>query len=571
MSTHLHGIAASDGIAIGPVFRIEQEGHDETSHVFTTVEEELALFSSAVNRAMEELRQFEMQAMERLGREEAQIFLAHQQMLEDPSFSGEVQAEIRKQKSASQAIRDVSETLIQMFQAMPDDYLRERATDIADLRNRLLRHVTGTADKAMDAGVSTGILVAADLTPSDTIALDANRVVAFVTEVGGRTSHSAILARSLGLPAVVAVSGLLSNVGTGDVVIVDGAEGKVVIQPTEEELADYTARAHANQAARAKTEENRFQTATTKDGRSIEVAGNIGTPNDVTRVLEHGGDGVGLYRTEFLFMNRESAPTEEEQFEAYRSVAASLEGKPLVIRTLDVGGDKEIPYLNLPVEQNPFLGYRAVRFCLDEPALFQTQLRAILRASHYGNVKVMFPMISTVSEIRAAKAALEEAKVSLASAGVPFREDMEVGMMVEIPASAVAADRFAKEVDFFSIGTNDLVQYTMACDRMNERISHLYQPYHPAVLRLVKNVIEAAHNLGKWVGMCGEMAGEDIALPLLLGLGLDEFSMSAGSIPQIKQLATTWRYTDAQQLAEAALQLDTQEEVEQLVRRATSS
>lgn len=410
------------------------------------------------------------------------------------------------------------------------------------------------------------VIIAEDLTPSDTAQLNRQYVKGFTTDIGGRTSHSAIMARSLEIPAVVGTKVVTAEIENGDLIIVDGLDGRVVVNPSEEELAQYNEKRARFEAQKAEWAKLVHEPTVTSDGYHVELAANIGTPDDVKGVLANGAEGIGLYRTEFLYMGRSELPTEEEQFIAYKTVLERMEGKPVVVRTLDIGGDKELPYLELPKEMNPFLGFRAIRLCLEMQEMFRTQLRALLRASVYGNLKIMFPMIATLDEFRQAKAILLEEKEKLVQAGVPVAE-FEVGMMVEIPAAAVLADQFAKEVDFFSIGTNDLIQYTMAADRMNERVSYLYQPYNPAILRLIANVIDAAHKEGKWAGMCGEMAGEELAIPILLGLGLDEFSMSATSVLRARSQLKKLSKEEAASLKETILSMNTAEEVVAFVKQ----
>ncbi|MCL6453897.1 MAG: phosphoenolpyruvate--protein phosphotransferase [Alicyclobacillus sp.] len=562
------GVAASDGIAIGPLFVLQHAPVEVEERRGVAVDAELARLDDAVAKTKQDLQSLHETALERLGPDEAAIFTAHLQILEDPEFVGATKRQIETdQVNAEFALTTVSNQLVALFEQLEDDYLRQRAADIKDIRQRVLSHLLGTGSANLSNLTHPVVLAAVELTPSDTVVLDKRRVQAFITDVGGRTSHSAIMARSLGIPAVVGLGSATASIPPGTTVIVDGFGGEVIADPDAAEIARFTERMEEAAADAKVLATLKGEPSVTRDGHKVELAGNIGTPADLAAVLDNGGEGVGLFRSEFLYMNRDTAPTEEEQFTAYRDVAERLAGKPVVIRTLDVGGDKEIPYLDLPKEANPFLGYRAIRVCLDRTDLFRTQLRAILRASHYGNVKVMFPMISNVSEVRRAKQVLAEVKDDLRREGVPFDDRMEVGIMVEIPSVAVAADLVAPEVDFFSIGTNDLIQYTMACDRMNERISHLYQPYHPAILRLVKMVIDGAHRHGKWVGMCGEMAGDETAAPLLLGLGLDEFSMSAGSILKIRQRVRNLRFADAEALAAAAVHEESQEAVRARVAR----
>lgn len=566
MSMRYHGVAASDGIAIAPLFVLQEVSAQVIESHDVQVGEELSRLSDAATRTKAELVNLHDVALEKMGAENAQIFEAHLQILEDPEFIGAIRSMIETDSvNAEYALVTVSDQLVAIFENIEDEYLRQRSSDIQDISKRVLGHLQGGAASGLRDLTHSVVLAAKDLTPSDTVLLDKNLVKGFITDVGGRTSHSAIMARSLGIPAVVGLGDVVGGVEPGDVVIVNGFEGDVIVNPTEDELSAFTARMNRESEQAKGLLAFKEQPTVSADGHKVELAGNIGSPKDLEAVLDNGGEGVGLFRSEFLYMNRTTAPSEEEQFEAYREVAEGLAGRPVVIRTLDVGGDKEIPYLDLPKERNPFLGYRAIRFCLDHVDLFKTQLRAVLRASHYGNVKMMFPMISNIQEIRQAKQLVEDAKSELRSTGHPFDEQMEIGIMVEIPASAVAADLLAKEVDFFSIGTNDLIQYTMACDRMNEQIAALYQPYHPAILRLVKMVIDGAHRHGKWAGMCGEMAGDLTAVPLLLGLGLDEFSMSASSILKVRQAIRAMSHEEAGQLAEDALQADSQEAVKELV------
>lgn len=450
------------------------------------------------------------------------------------------------------------------FEAMTDNaYMQERAADIKDVTKRVLSHLLGVTlpnPALIDEEV---IVIAHDLTPSDTAQLNGKFVKAFVTDVGGRTSHSAIMARSLEIPAIVGTETVTQDVKAGDLLIVDGINGDVVLDPTDADIAEYDVKAQAFADQKAEWEKLKNEKSVTKDGKTFTVAANIGTPKDLAGVLENGSEAIGLYRTEFLYMDSAELPSEDDQFEAYKSVLEGMDGKPVVVRTMDIGGDKKLPYLPLPEEMNPFLGYRAIRISLDRDDIFRTQLRALLRASNYGKLRIMFPMIATVAEFRQAKGILEDEKAKLIAAGQTVSDDLQVGMMVEIPASAVLANQFAKEVDFFSIGTNDLIQYTMAADRMNERVSYLYQPYNPAILRLIKNVIDASHKEGKWTGMCGEAAGDSIMAPLLVGMGLDEFSMSATSVLRVRSLMKRLDTTELTDLVETAVNVNTSNEENQ--------
>lgn len=505
----------------------------------------------------------------RLGEEKAEIFEAHLLVLNDPEWIGPVEEQIRTELvNAEFALQDVASGFVTMFENMNSPYLRERAADMRDVTKRVLGHLLLVRIIDLAAISEQVILVAEDLTPSDTAQLNRDFVLGFTTNIGGRTSHSAIMARSLEIPAVVGTKTVLEEVKEGDLLILDGTEGVIIVHPDEVTLSEYRTKQQAYEAQRAEWAKLRSQPTATADGVHVELAANIGTPADVAGVLDNGGEAVGLYRTEFLYMGRDQMPSEKEQFIAYKTVLEKMEGKPVVVRTLDIGGDKELPYLELPKEMNPFLGYRAIRLCLDRKEIFRTQLRALLKASIYGNLRIMFPMIATLNEFREAKAMLLAEKAALLAEGVKVSETIQLGIMVEIPSTAVMADQFAKEVDFFSIGTNDLIQYTMAADRMNERVSYLYQPFNPAILRLVQMVITAAHKRGKWVGMCGEMAGDPTAVPILLGLGLDEFSMSASSILPARSLIAKLSLPDMQKLAAEAVEQETADEVVKLVHQA---
>lgn len=498
------------------------------------------------------------------------IFDAHLLVLDDPEFLGPIEAHIRNdQKSAPQALLETRDQFVAIFENMENEYMKERAADIKDVSKRVLAHMLGKELPDPSKIDTPVVIVAEDLTPSDTAQLDKNFVKGFVTNVGGRTSHSAIMSRSLEIPAVVGTKEITAVAKVGDDIIVDGSAGEVIVNPTEEEVLVYKDKEARVQEEKAELQKLVDEPSETMDGIAVELAANIGTPDDLDGVKSNGAEGIGLYRTEFLYMGRNELPTEEEQYEAYKKVLEDMDDKPVVVRTLDVGGDKELPYLDLPKEMNPFLGHRAVRMTLDNPDLFRTQLRALLRASQHGNLKIMFPMIATIDEFNRAKALLIEEKDKLVDEGEKIKEDIEVGIMVEIPSAAILADQFAKVVDFFSIGTNDLIQYTMAADRMNESVSYLYQPHHPALLRLIKMVIDAAHKEGKWAGMCGEMAGDEQAVPLLLGLGLDEFSMSASSVLKARKQISQLKKTDMERLAASAIECKDSEEVLALVEEYT--
>lgn len=568
MSRVFHGIAASPGIAIGRAARMERQELKVEKREILSPEEEIERFKQAVEKAVSDLEEIYEKTLRELGEEKASIFQAHQMLLQDPVWTSEVENRIREESiNGEYAIEQVTEQYISLFSEMEDEYMRERAADLKDVKNRVLAYLTGTNRREIHEQTPS-ILVAHDLTPSDTAQLDRKLTLGFVTEIGGRTSHSAIMARSLEIPAVVGIGEILAEARNGDLLIVDGLEGEIHLNPDPETVARFEEKRERYLQEKEGLKKLVDQPTITRDGHQVEIAANIGTPKDLEGALRNGAEGIGLFRTEFLYMDRDTFPTEEEQFAAYKEVVEKMKGKPVIIRTLDIGGDKEIPYLDMPKEMNPFLGYRAIRLCLDRTELFKTQLRAILRASAYGRVKIMFPMVTTLSEVREAKRILHEIEEEFRERKIPFSSDLEVGIMVETPASAVIADILAKEVDFFSIGTNDLIQYTMAADRMNERVSYLYQPYHPAILRLVKMVIDAAHKEGKWAGMCGEMAGDPIAIPILLGLGLDEFSMSSSSILTARQKIGTLSYSEMKTLAEQVLEQETQEKVKDLVRAA---
>ena len=573
MKPTLQGIAASDGIAIAKVYTLTEPDLTVTKVTVEDSEKEVSRLDDALAASIKDVELIKETALKNLGEEEAQVFDAHLMVLSDPELIGQVKDSITSNKvNAESALKEVTDMFISIFAGMEDNpYMQERAADIRDVSKRILAHLLGVKIPSPATIKDEVIIVAADLTPSDTAQLNRQYVKAFVTDIGGRTSHSAIMARSLEIPAIVGTKEVTSIAKDGDIIIVDGLTGDVFLNPSEEVIAEYRAKAEAFAAQQAEWEKLKDSKTYTKDGHQVELAANIGTPKDLEGVVNNGAEGVGLYRTEFLYMDSHEMPTEEDQFEAYKAVLEGMNGKPVVVRTMDIGGDKELPYLPLPHEMNPFLGYRAIRISLNEPEMFRTQLRALLRASVYGKLRIMFPMIATLNDFRGAKALLEEEKAKLIAEGVAVSDDIQVGIMIEIPAAAVLAHQFAKEVDFFSIGTNDLIQYTMAADRMNERVSYLYQPYNPSILTLIKHVIDSAHKEGKWAGMCGEMAGDQTAVPLLVGLGLDEFSMSASSVLKTRSLISKLTLSDMQALADKAInECATVEEVEALVEEAVS-
>ena len=530
------GIPASRGYAIGQAFIKKHVELNITDEKIQDVAKEKDHLRKACEKSKVQLEKIKKKALDSMGEEKAMVFDAHLMLFDDPEFIGAIEGEIENNNlNALKAASDVSSSYVAIFESMEDEYMRERAADIKDVAKRLMNNLAGIED-SFDIEETNTIVIAHDLTPSDTAQLDKEKVIAFLTNIGGRTSHSAIMARTLEIPAVVGLHDITESVQNGDILIVDGIEGRVIIDPDHETVKKYVALQEAYNQEKEELKKLVDVKAKTKSGKRIEVAGNIGKPEDVHKVLENGADGIGLFRTEFLYMDRDDMPTEEEQFESYKYVLEKMEGKPVVIRTLDIGGDKQLPYLAMPNEMNPFLGYRAIRLCLDRTDLFKIQLRALLRASVYGNLKVMFPMVSSLSEFQKSKELVEECTLELKAEGHEVSDSIEWGIMVEIPAAAVMADELAKHVDFFSIGTNDLIQYTLAADRMSEKVSYLYDPMHPAVLRLIKMTIDGAHSQGKWCGMCGEMAGDETAIPTLVEYGLDEFSMSASSVLRAKQV-----------------------------------
>ncbi|WP_415350479.1 phosphoenolpyruvate--protein phosphotransferase [Enterococcus faecium] len=566
----LKGIAASDGVAVAKAYLLVQPDLTFSKATVEDTAAEEARLDAALAKSTEELQQIREKAAQSLGEAEAQVFDAHLMVLSDPEMVGQIKQNIKDNSvNAESALKEVTDMYIGMFEAMEDNaYMQERAADIRDVAKRILAHLLGVTLPNPSMINEEVVVVAHDLTPSDTAQLDRNFVKAFVTDIGGRTSHSAIMARSLEIPAIVGTKEITAKVKEGDILAVNGIEGDVIIDPTDEQKAEFEKAGADYAAQKAEWEKLKNAETVTADGKHFELAANIGTPKDLVGVHNNDGEAVGLYRTEFLYMDSPDFPTEDDQYEAYKAVLEGMEGKPVVVRTMDIGGDKELPYLQLPHEMNPFLGYRALRISLSEQGdeMFRTQMRALLRASVHGNLRIMFPMVATLKEFRAAKAIFEEEKQKLISEGKEVSDTIQVGIMIEIPAAAVLADKFAKEVDFFSVGTNDLIQYTMAADRMNERVSYLYQPYNPSILRLIKNVIDAAHAEGKWAGMCGEMAGDQTAVPLLVGMGLDEFSMSATSILKTRSLMKRLDTAKMAELADRALkECDTMEEVVELV------
>ena len=565
----LKGIAASAGISIAKAYKLESPKVEIVKKEGDPAKE-VEKFNAALEKTKTDIEGVKERASERLSAEELAVFDAHLMMAGDPEFAAQIIAMIENDKvNAEFAADTVASQMVAMFESMDNDYFRERAADIKDVTYRLKCNPLGLTIPDLTSINEDSIIVAYDLTPSDTAQLN-HFVKGFATSIGGKTSHSAIMANSLEIPAVVGCGDIMSAVNHGDTMILDAVEGNVIINPTEEEIKEYEAKAKAFAEEKEALKVLVNAKSVTKDGHEVELAGNIGGFKDVEGVLKNGGEGVGLFRTEFLYMDNDHFPTEEEQFEAYKAVLEGMGGKRVVVRTLDIGGDKKLKYFTFPEEMNPFLGYRAIRLCLDRTDIFRTQLRALIRASVYGKLCIMFPMIATVKEFCDAKAIYEEEKAKLIAEGVKVADDIQVGMMVEIPAAAVNADNFAKHADFFSIGTNDLIQYSMAADRMSENVSYLYQPYNPSVLRLIKMTIDGAHKEGKWAGMCGAMAGEENAVPILLGLGLDEFSMSATQILNARKMVNSLSKAEMEKLAEEAVSLSTAEEVLELVKNRVS-
>ncbi len=569
--TKLTGIAASDGVAIAKAFLVEEPDLSFEISKSNDSQQEKERLAKAIADSKVEIEKIKAVASKSLSAEEAQVFDAHLMVLEDPELQQAYTQKIDDEAlNAESAVRQAADFYIEIFKGMEDNpYMQERAADIKDVTDRLVAHLLGVKIPDLSTIDEEVVVVAYDLTPSDTAQLNRQFVKGFATDIGGRTSHSAIMSRSLEIAAVVGTGNVSKEINDGDMIIVDGLNGDVIVNPDDATIAAYEKIAADFLARKAEWEKLKDAETLTKDGKKFEIAANIGTPKDLEGVHSNGAEAIGLYRTEFLYMDSDEMPTEDEQFESYKVVLEGMNGHPVVVRTMDIGGDKHLPYLQLPEEMNPFLGYRAIRIGLNQPELLRVQLRALLRASVYGSLRIMFPMISNLPEFRAAKAIYEEEKAKLEAEGVEVADNIQVGIMIEIPAAAVLADQFAKEVDFFSIGTNDLIQYTMAADRMNEHVSYLYQPFNPSVLRLIKNVIDASHKEGKWTGMCGEVAGEPMAAPLLVGMGLDEFSMSASSVLKIRSLISK---LDSNEMAELANKVVTEatssDEAEELIKAA---
>ena len=563
----LKGIAASSGVAIAKVYKLVQPIL-EINKITSDSNKEIIKLKEGINKTIKDIELIKDRASINLSEEELAVFDAHLMMIQDPEFETQIIDMINNEKcNAEYASKTVGDMMVTMFESMEDAYFKERASDIKDVTFRLNCNLVNAIIPDLTIIDSEVVIVAHDLTPSDTAQLNKKYTLGFATSIGGRTSHSAIMARSLEIPAVVGISDILTSCNHNDSIILDAINGNVIINPTNEQISTYTKMKDDFIAEKEALKVLINEKSITLDNHHVELAGNIGTPKDADSVVANGGEGIGLYRTEFLYMDKENDfPTEEEQFNAYKSVLETMNNKRVVVRTLDIGGDKTLPYFKFPEEMNPFLGYRAIRLCLDRTDIFKVQLRALLRASVYGKLAIMFPMIATVKEFLDAKAIFNEVKTELIKENIKVSDNIELGMMVEIPATAAIAKQFAKHADFFSIGTNDLIQYTMAADRMSEKVSYLYQPLNPSILNLIKMTIDGAHSEGKWCGMCGEMAGDEKAVPILLGLGLDEFSMSASSILSARKQIRNLSKKDMELLANKALEMSTEEEVLELLK-----
>lgn len=558
-----YGIGVSPGIAMG-IVRVVKDQEMVIEKVITDdVTCELSKFSMALEKSKNEIIELYKTTLENVGENEAKIFEAHQMIVDDIEIKNQVELQIKMDKvNAAWALKQVSDKYISLFSDIEDAYLKERASDIKDVSSRILRHILNAKENQFEDLDESMILVSNDFTPSDTAKMSKGNVVAFISEIGGKTSHSAIMARSMEIPAVVGLEKILESVKDNDYVILDGSDGTVIVNPATDIIKQYELKRDHYMNYRNNLNSYIGISSKTKNHIELEIAANIGSVDDLSGVIKNDADGIGLFRTEFMYMDRNELPTEDQQFKIYKTVAEKMLGKPVVIRTLDIGGDKEVKYMNLPVEMNPFLGYRAIRLCLDKQDIFITQLKALLRASIYGNIKIMFPMISCVEELRSAKKILEEVKIMLDDKGIPFNKNIEIGMMIEIPSAAIISDIFAKEVDFFSIGTNDLIQYTVAVDRGNRSLSKLYTPFHPGVLRLIKQVIDNGHREGIWVGMCGEVAANTLLLPVLATMGLDEFSMSASSVLESRMILSQVDTTKFLSITEEILNMDSAENIE---------
>ncbi len=561
-----NGIGASSGIGIGRVMIIKEQALSYAPTTDATPEQEIERYKQALNKFVEHTMAKAEQMKSSVGEKEAEIIMGHAAMLQDPYMNSEIEKQMQSGSSAEKALETICDMFITMFESTGDELTMQRATDVKDIKKGMLSVLLGIEEADISKAPKGTIIVVDDLTPSMTTGIVKENIAGIITQTGGKTSHSAILARALEIPAVLSVAGVVEKLADGQQVIIDGSKGTVIDAPTEEQLKDYKEK--RNKFLKEKEELKKYigMATATADGRVVELVGNIGNPDNAKQVVECDGEGVGLFRTEFLFMDSDSMPTEEQQFEAYKKAALVLKDKPLIIRTLDIGGDKEIPYLGLKKEENPFLGFRAVRFCLENTQLYKTQLRALLRASAFGNIKIMVPLVTCVDEIRAVKALVKEIMADLDSQGIAYNKEIQVGVMMETSASVMVADLLAKEADFFSIGTNDLTQYTMCVDRGNADVAYLYSVYNPAVLRAIKHIIECGSKEGIMVGMCGEAAADPLMIPLLVAFGLSEFSVSATSVLATRKVISMWTQQEAQQVAQRAMQLETEKEVEEYLR-----
>ncbi len=560
----IKGIAASPGVAIGKAFLLDSEDMVISKKIIkeSMIPREIARFEEALTKTRAEILGIRDKISQEIGQEHGNIFNAHLLVIEDRALIEEVIGRIKKEKVTSDYVfSQVLKKYIQSFLNIDDEYIRERVSDINDVGRRIIRHLVGGQRASLSDLKEKVIVIAYDLSPSDTAVMHRRNVIGFATDIGGRTSHTAIMAKSLEIPAVVGIEFATRQIKSGDMLIVDGSQGVVIINPTASELQKYKQELIRYQEFGKGLKKLKDLPCITSDGRRIELSANIEMPEETISVLSHGADGIGLYRTEFLYMNRTDLPSEDEQYHAYRKVVKEMAPKPVIIRTFDLGGDKFLSHLEMPREMNPFLGWRAIRFCLARPEIFKVQLRAILRASAHGKLRMMYPMISGLGELKEANKVLEEVKVELRSKKVNFDENIEVGAMIEIPSAAIACDILAPEVNFFSIGTNDLIQYALAVDRINEKIAYLYEPAHPAVLRLIKNIIDTGHSKHIWIGMCGEMAGDPVLTPILIGLGIDEISTSPLMLPEVKKIIRSMNFEESKKIAQHALDLPTGQEV----------
>lgn len=561
-----NGIGASSGIGIGRVMIIKEQALSYAPTTDATPEQEIERYKQALNKFVENTMAKAEQMKSSVGEKEAEIIMGHAAMLQDPYMNSEIEKQMQSGSSAEKALETICDMFITMFESTGDELTMQRATDVKDIKKGMLSVLLGIEEADISKAPKGTIIVVDDLTPSMTTGIVKENIAGIITQTGGKTSHSAILARALEIPAVLSVAGVVEKLADGQQVIIDGSKGTVIDAPTEEQLKDYKEK--RNKFLKEKEELKKYigMATATADGKVVELVGNIGNPDNAKQVVECDGEGVGLFRTEFLFMDSDSMPTEEQQFEAYKKAALVLKDKPLIIRTLDIGGDKEIPYLGLKKEENPFLGFRAVRFCLENTQLYKMQLRALLRASAFGNIKIMVPLVTCVDEIRAVKALVKEIMADLDSQGIAYNKEIQVGVMMETSASVMVADLLAKEADFFSIGTNDLTQYTMCVDRGNADVAYLYSVYNPAVLRAIKHIIECGSKEGIMVGMCGEAAADPLMIPLLVAFGLSEFSVSATSVLATRKVISMWTQQEAQQVAQRTMQLETEKEVEEYLR-----